>query len=722
MTSDISWHTELTDNLKAQGFRALIVLSGELSWANHYATKIIAQNKSLNYQIFTETQIQTDESTVTSATYRHHLGTENDLIFFMDPQLNLDALAALSGTLVAGGFLVVYWPFGEFKQAEQLSHFGDYFYQVITHSQHSYLIEQSNESVCVAINPQPFNEQTTLAWPPKKQSVHSLNQDFCLTQDQRMAVDACKKVFSGKANQPLVVTADRGRGKSSALAITCYELISGSDKPLSIVITAPSFSSLTIFFAQLQQCFPQGKLVQQQFVIDGHSIQFLPVDILNQQKLEANLVLVDEAASIPVYLLATLLTAYSRLIFASTVHGYEGAGRGFTIKFAQELTKLAPKWQTCHLTVPIRWAEHDPLEQLIADACLLNANLPDLTHQQIIAVQNSDASNLFVQQLSQKTLTQSPELLEQVIAILVTAHYQTKPSDLKMLLDKDNMRLFALIVEGKVLGVALTLIEGELAQSVIDGIIQGKRRVKDHFLPQALVSFCCQPSAFDYRYLRIMRIAVHPELQSTGLGSQLLAAIKDYGKDNKIDFLGTSFAANAQVLRFWQQNQFVLTRLGVTKDAASGEHSALMLKPLSMASTKLLTELEQEFYQLFLFQLTDCFQDLPIALVQQVLLFIPQHLAEKIASLSGREQDKVHAFAHDRLNFADASVSLQKWLIHHLAMQRHSDLPDGATSEHALAPAIARLLMKRSVQLVCQQYGITGKKALNHYFKELVAK
>ena len=54
---------------------------------------------------------------VNSKTYRHHLGTENSLVFFADPQMNIDALAALSGTICAGGLLYVWLGDGDSKQA-----------------------------------------------------------------------------------------------------------------------------------------------------------------------------------------------------------------------------------------------------------------------------------------------------------------------------------------------------------------------------------------------------------------------------------------------------------------------------------------------------------------------------------------------------------------------------------------------------------------------------
>ncbi len=71
----------------------------------------------------------------------------------------------------------------------------------------------------------------------------------------------------------------------------------------------------------------------------------------------ADLLLVDEAAAIPLYLLNALFSHYHRLVFSSTLHGYEGAGRGFALKFNTVLAdkKLLAKQLT--LVEPIRWAK-----------------------------------------------------------------------------------------------------------------------------------------------------------------------------------------------------------------------------------------------------------------------------------------------------------------------------------------------------------------------------
>jgi len=73
-----------------------------------------------------------------------------------------------------------------------------------------------------------------------------------------------------------------------------------------------------------------------------------------------DLVLIDEAASIPLPLLESFIKQHSRMIFATTEHGYEGSGRGFALRFKKILNEFCPQWKSARLETPC----HMPLRTL----------------------------------------------------------------------------------------------------------------------------------------------------------------------------------------------------------------------------------------------------------------------------------------------------------------------------------------------------------------------
>ena len=77
------------------------------------------------------------------------------------------------------------------------------------------------------------------------------------------------------------------------------------------------------------------------------------------------MVMIDEAAAIPLPLLTAVVKNCSRLALATTVHGYEGTGRGFELRFGPLLSSQTRGERRVTLTTPVRWAAGDPLERFI---------------------------------------------------------------------------------------------------------------------------------------------------------------------------------------------------------------------------------------------------------------------------------------------------------------------------------------------------------------------
>ncbi|WP_274620600.1 hypothetical protein [Colwellia maritima] len=313
------WFTEYQQQAQILNERRLIVLVGDNVWASNLIESIDLngckgeQQKPKNWLVYGDNH--TIASTVSKQRFRDKLGSESHFVVFQDRSLSIDALAVLSGTLVAGGifFLLV----DNIDQMTESLFYQRFIKQLKTFKQHI-VIEQNQPNLpSIPVTNAKIAQKKTRTQLPYN----------CLTQEQVTAVDAVIKVVKGKRNQPLVLTADRGRGKSSALAIACGQLLNTAtkDNKLRIAVTAVDRSSLAIFFRQLVTSVTSGQLQHNKFCTESGLVEFIPIDQLLKEKHAVNLVLVDEASAIPIYLLEALLDNYSRLVFSSTIHGYEGA-------------------------------------------------------------------------------------------------------------------------------------------------------------------------------------------------------------------------------------------------------------------------------------------------------------------------------------------------------------------------------------------------------------
>ncbi|GAA6170798.1 GNAT family N-acetyltransferase [Colwellia sp. KU-HH00111] len=694
--------------------RRLVVLIGDEGWASSLLQPVVhkaACSATKNQICLIYGQSKMFQPNVSKQRFRDKLGSESNFVVFNALEdklatLSIDAFAVLSGTLVAGG---VFFLLLKDKSSSTQSYFYRRFFQLLsTYSSHC-LIEQSLEDPSYKVT-QPFIDDSA-------KLVEKFAPCFahhCKTQEQLTAVEAVIKVVKGKRNQPLVLTADRGRGKSSALAIACAKLLkhANKDNPLRLVITAPEIASLAIFFDRLAQSLPCGVLEHGKFITALGSVEFIAIDALLKQPPSASLVLVDEAAAIPIYLLEQLLDKYSRLVFSSTIHGYEGAGRGFTLKFQQTLKQKYSQWVNLHIHEPIRWRAGDPLEQLVFESCLLNAELPKLA----MLPQTLSPSRLKFRQFTALELIKHESLFKQLFGVLVTAHYQTKPSDVQMLLDNHQVQLVCLLSESEaeqqVVAVALLINEGRLYENSIDAddikaVTQSTRRLKNNFIPQSLLTHCGIEYAFNYQYLRVMRIAVHPQLQQQGIGTHFMQEISGFASHQGADFLASSFGATASLLSFWLTNDFSLARIGFNKDKASGEQSALVLKPLTEQASNALVDINTEFYRSFDYLLQDEYKYLSAQLVALVLQKCP---ATSLALLTDRDLANIEAFSQGHRQFSSCAFSLHLWLTQLLTQQ-------STIEDDALFVLISRIMQKHSISNVCSAYGFTGKKALEQYLQ-----
>ncbi|WP_083007068.1 GNAT family N-acetyltransferase [Halomonas sp. GT] len=637
---------------------------------------------------------------------RTRLGAEHQLIVLdasgrqgLDP----DALGALAGTVSAGGLLVIITPDNWGEQPDpDYARFADYPWRWDSLSAH-YLKRLAF---------QLMGESTIVRWEvggslmlPRLEVRESHAAPFddvdCLTADQARVVNALVKL---KRRRPLVITADRGRGKSAALGIACARLLQKSVTQL--VVTAPRLSSVESLFARVIALCPDGqRLSPARFELpSGSSLCFLAPDALNEQVHQARLggsgsyLLVDEAAAIPAAMLAQWLAVFPRIAFATTVHGYEGSGRGFALRFREVLNRTAPQWRELQLDAPVRWSLGDPLEATVQTLLLLNAPLPE-AHARTFCQTSSIA-------LTQAQLAKQPELLAKLFGLLVQSHYRTTPSDLRQLLDGPGTAIRTIIASEEPQAVLVTREEGGFNTALAEQVARGERRPQGHLLAQSLAAHSGSREALTSRWRRVARIATHPERRREGVGRRLLEEDITNASQQGVALYGATFGAEASLLRFWLALGFAPVRLGITREAATGEYAIMVARALTSEGQAVLASLRDSFAASLITLLAFELATLPAPIVALLLPFLPR------LPLSTTENQAVEDVAYAHRDPALARTALQAlakeashWSLEQEAQIAHQQLIAWAFQNQPLAKAHGESvrLIRRATQQIIEQ-------------------
>lgn len=397
--------------------------------------------------------------------------------------------------------------------------------------------------------------------------------NLCKTVDQAKALLKFIEAISEKTLRSTVsLTASRGRGKSAALGLAVSAAIAFGYS--NIYVTSPSPENLNTFFefvfkgfdaleyqehidyGLMQSTNPEfNKAVIRVNVFREHrqTIQYIhPTDC--QKLSQAELLVIDEAAAIPLPYVKSMLGPY--LVFlASTINGYEGTGRSLSLKLLNQLRMQAAPMgantnavnkkdsgaatgRTLHevtLNESIRYKPGDAVETwLVKLLCL------DSTSVTPISSGCPPPDNCDLYYINRDTLfcyhKASEEFLQRLVALYVASHYKNTPNDLQMMSDAPAHHLFCLLgpvdpnrrTLPEVLVIIQVCLEGEISKnSVLEGFSRGKRASGD-LIPWTIGQ---QYQDADFPKLagaRIVRIATHPDYQGMGYGARALDILKKY--------------------------------------------------------------------------------------------------------------------------------------------------------------------------------------------------
>ncbi|BCS92252.1 tRNA(Met) cytidine acetyltransferase TmcA [Metallosphaera sp. J1] len=465
--------------------------------------------------------------------------------------------------------------------------------------------------------------------------------DLCLTDEQDRVLEEFRIMYRG-GKRILVITAPRGRGKSAVTGLGIAALIADSNRERTrVVITAPSLASASQIMEFAKRGLDALQVPNEAEMSDvgivrairGDNFSVVYVSPETAVGEDGTFLVVDEAAAIGINLLAQYVNRWRKVVFVSTVYGYEGSGKAFLryLKNILEERKAWARWLT--MSKPLRYAEGDPVEKWLYDALLLNPEPARPRSLESVEFVTLDKEKLFSDDVQ----------LSQAYGILVSAHYRNNPDDLMIMGDGPHHILKAIRAEDGFISVSQISEEGNLSDSMIDLALKGGTFDGD-LIPDRLLKHVRIREVGKLSGWRIVRIATVPELQDKGFGSQLLQMILDDARAKGIDWVGSSFMGDPKVLRFWIRNGFTPVHVSPKRNEKFGDFPVVVIYPISDLSKRVVGIASYVFKEKLLNTIHDVYfnmtPDMAMLLLQgskahQDVKLNRVHLAKLVAFLQG---------------------------------------------------------------------------------------
>ncbi|KAJ2467191.1 N-acetyltransferase 10, partial [Coemansia sp. RSA 2322] len=390
------------------------------------------------------------------------------------------------------------------------------------------------------------------------------------TLDQAKAIMTFVDAISEKTLRSTVsLTAGRGRGKSAALGLALAGAIAYGYS--NIFVTSPSPENLKTLFQFVFKGFdalgfeehtdydivqstnPEFRdAVVRVNVFRKHrqTIQYIqPQDSYTLS--QAELVVIDEAAAIPLPLVKKLMGSY--LVFmASTINGYEGTGRSLSLKLIQQLREQSRGFvsgagaggsmssggrslKEVTLEEPIRYSLGDSTEQwlnklLCLDATIAPKAVGGCPHPSECELYWVNRDSLF----SYHPVSEA--FLQRLMALFVASHYKNSPNDLQLMSDAPAHQVFVLLPPidpnatslPEPLCAVQVCLEGEISrQAVMNALGRGERNEGD-LIPWLVAQQYQDEDFASLSGARVVRIATHPDYASMGYGSRALDQLRSF--------------------------------------------------------------------------------------------------------------------------------------------------------------------------------------------------
>lgn len=364
--------------------------------------------------------------------------------------------------------------------------------------------------------------------------------NLCKTHDQAKAVAQFIDALAEKQlKPPTSLTAARGRGKSAAMGLSIAAAIAFGY--VNVYVTSPHPENLITLFEFILKGFdsleyqehtdytiirstnPDFKKAIIRINITRNNRQTIQYISPNDTNLlnAADLLVIDEAAAIPLPLVKKMLGPY--LVFmASTINGYEGTGRSLSLKLLSQIQKDNNAPPPIKLDESIRYRQNDAIESWLTSLLCLDAtSVPHLNS----GCPTPEKCDLFyIDRDALFSYHRAAEaFLQRIVSIYVASHYKNSPNDLQMMSDAPAHHLFCLLAPitkkdslPEVLVVIQVCLEGEMSsESVSSNMARGRKAAGD-LIPWNISEQYNDKNFPKLAGARIVRIATNPNYQRVG--------------------------------------------------------------------------------------------------------------------------------------------------------------------------------------------------------------
>ncbi len=699
--------------------RKFIHIQGQKQWCITTANRLIAKlPKNIRDLIYCSTsQYKFGDRTTKQiknsnkrSEIENHLGSENSVLIFNSfDGFNPDLFCALVGLVKSPGLIILlskeaydwirysdpdYSRFCSYpyKPEDVKGRFINYFIQKLGQIDRADLItikqsEYDRSAIIKLIK--------TINYNVFEEFTGSNNQLLKPPIESVQVIASIKTLALTNNNGTIVIYGNRGRGKSTAIGLAINQCLRENSN-LNISIISQNSLNVRAIFAQIKN----------QIDPSDRNINFFPPHEYIRKNINCDLVIVDEAAAIPLNMLKKIVHSNSKSVFCTTTDGYEGSGMGFLLKFQDYLSKAKIPVSTVKLETPFRWPKNDPTERFI-----FSTFFPNKIKCKSIAVEKVQSEQLAIQKIDRDNLVTSPQKVQQLFSLLAQAHYRTTPDDLRYMLDSPDVEIWTAELENQPLAAMIVCNEGVIEDDFSDSIWLGQRRLSGHLIPQTLSSQSGLKQAIGFSYKRIVRIATLKQFRNQGIARQL---VKSFELETKklnpmLDFIGVSYGLESDLFKFWKKLEFGPVRLGHRENARSGLRSVLMLKPLSETAVNFYNELEQQF-KWHMNSTTD-------SIAQKLILCLTESDSVQISTNWEQQRLDVYSFAFGHRQYLNCQRILKQLANYCLNQTKIRN----QLNQQQLTVVTLKVLQDRNWNNVAKVTGFSGKSHLTHELRVIYA-